>query len=73
LNENSIVLPLTFEGHEYEFTGRIKRCGYAFRIEIDIEGAPIYYERDEEGNWRAVMGYEDVLVNKKVEGNGEGD
>ena len=35
-------------------------------IEVEIEGTPVVFERDEEGNWRAVMGYEDLVAGKKV-------
>jgi len=62
-----LLLPVTYNGEEYEFSFRIQRFGYTYRIEVEIHGANVYFERDEEGNWRAILGYEDLMAGKKAD------
>lgn len=40
--------------------------GYSYKLEIDIEGTRIMFEPDEERAWRAVIPFEDINANKKI-------
>ncbi len=64
--EDDFTLPVLFEGKELALPARLRQYGYKVMIEVEIEGTPVVFERDEEGNWRAVMGYEDLVAGKKV-------
>lgn len=54
MNE-SLVLPLKHHGREIEFEVRAFRYGYTHRVEVMIEGLPVIFEPDEEGNYRALL------------------
>jgi hypothetical protein len=64
--EDEFILPVSFEGKELELPARLLRYGYTAKIEVEIEGTPVVFEPDEERNWRAVMGFEDLVAGKKV-------
>jgi len=64
--EDEFVLPVSFEGNQLELPARLLRYGYTIKIEVEIEGTAVVFEPDEEQNWRAVMGFEDLVAGKKV-------
>lgn len=61
-----LVLPVTVKGQDYEFNARVIKWGFTYRIAVNIFDLTVHFERDEENNWRAVMGYDDLLANKKI-------
>ena len=52
--EESFELPLTYKGQELLLPARLMKRGYVYRIELELNGTPVYFERDEEKNWRAI-------------------
>ena len=59
-------LPVTFNGKEMEFQGKFLDYGYSSKIELDIEGTKVMFEPDEERNWRALISFDDLQSNKKL-------
>ena len=66
--EEDFILPVTFNEKEMEFPARLRAYGYSFKIEVDINDMKVQFERDEERNWRALISYEEVQANKKLNG-----
>lgn len=66
LMDDEFMLPVTFNGKEMEFPARLLNYGYSSKLEVDINGSKVFFEPDEERNWRAVISYEDVMSNKKI-------
>ena len=64
--KDSFDLPVVFNNKELVFPGRLLNYGYSSKIEIDIDGTKVLFEPDEERNWRALISYEDVQANKKL-------
>ena len=64
--DSEFILPIEFEGNELQLPARIVQTGYVVKLEVEIEGTLVTFEPDEERNWRAVMGYEDLINGKKV-------
>jgi hypothetical protein len=60
-------LPVTFNDKELLFPGKFLDYGYSSKIEMDIEGTKVFFEHDEERNWRALISFEDVQANKKLD------
>ena len=52
--EDVFELPVDYNGEELTFASRLVRFGYSYQIEVQINGAPVCFEKDEEGNWRAL-------------------
>jgi hypothetical protein len=48
-------IPVTYRNIELLIPARLLQYGYSFRIEVDINGGKVFFERDEERNWRAVI------------------
>lgn len=59
-------LPVTFNGKDLAFQGKFLDYGYSSKIEMDIEGTKVLFEPDEERNWRALISFEDLQANKKL-------
>ncbi len=48
-------LPVKYKDQELTYPGHFRRWGYSYRIELEVDGFIIYFEPDEERNWRAMM------------------
>src|SRR5258708_7511124 len=55
MDEPSINIPVTYKGVEKEFGATVQRRGYFYVFQVDVDGTNVTYERDEEGNYRAVV------------------
>lgn len=53
--DNIFELPVTYKGEELLLPASLITYGYSYKIEIDIFGEPVYFEPDEEKNFRAVV------------------
>ena len=60
------MLQVEYAGDVLQLPARIVQFGYVVKLEVDIEGTTVTFEPDEERNWRAVMGFEDLVAGKKV-------
>ncbi len=59
-------LPVIYNNKELVFAGKFLDYGYSSKIEIEIEGTKVLFEPDEERNWRALISFEDLQANKKL-------
>lgn len=64
---DDFILPVTFNGEELEFPARLQQFGYTVKLEVEIKGTKVMFEPDEERNWRALISYEDLQANKKLD------
>ncbi len=64
--EDGFILPVSFGGKEIELPAKLFQYGYTIKIEVEIEGTKVFFEPDEERNWRAMISYEAVQANKKL-------
>lgn len=53
MNE-SFILPVIYQGTEFEFKARFERWGYTHRIAVLINEETFVFEPDEEGNYRGL-------------------
>jgi hypothetical protein len=59
-------IPVLFNNQRLNFPAQLLRYAYSYRIEVDVEGTMIYFEPDEERNWRALVGYEEIEMNSNL-------
>ena len=52
--EEGFELPVIYNGKEIFFPARLLRLGYIYKIEVDINGVLVHFEKDDERNWRAL-------------------
>jgi hypothetical protein len=57
--DNNFELPISLNGEEILLNAVFKPWGYTYRIEVQVSGSPLFFERDEENNFRAVVYGED--------------
>jgi hypothetical protein len=48
-------LPITIGGNEIILPAQLHQYGYTYQVEVEINGNSIFFERDEERNWRAIL------------------
>jgi len=60
-------LPVTYNNETVYYTTVFLQYGYSYKLQVDIAGTPVFFEPDEERNWRAMLSYEDMLANKKLD------
>ena len=48
-------IPVIYQGKELQFKARLLQLGYIHKIEIDVNGHQVFLEKDDEGNYRAVL------------------
>lgn len=65
--EDEFMLPVMYNGKEMEFPAKLLNYGYIVKLEVEIEGTPVFFERDEDRNWRAILLFEDAQANKKMD------
>jgi hypothetical protein len=60
-------LALHFKGKDMLLPVKLMNYGSSYKLEVEIEGTRVLFEPDEERNWRALISYEDVQANKKLD------
>lgn len=50
-----ISLTIQHRNTDYEVLAQIEPRGYTYRVLIEVQNAPVYFEPDEEGNFRAIV------------------
>jgi hypothetical protein len=53
--EEMVEIPVTVRGIERTFAGRIQAWRYGLRILVDIDGTEVVLERDDAGEFRAIL------------------
>lgn len=48
-------LPVTYKGKELLFNVRLATFTYGYKFYVDIDGNEVVFERDDEGNLRALV------------------
>ena len=56
--EQEVDIPVTIRGEERTFTGRVQAWQYGLRFVVDVDGADVVFERDDAGEFRAIVAEE---------------
>jgi hypothetical protein len=60
-------LPVFYKGKELLFPARLLQLGYTHRFVVDVYGQEVFFEPDEERNYRALVEPEQLEGNKKID------
>lgn len=60
-------LPVNYNGEELLFPAQLVSLGWTHRILVDVYGTAVYFERDEEREWRALISTEKLETNKNID------
>lgn len=67
----TLEIPVTYKGQERSFKTQVVRFGYVTHVLVELNGTQVTIERDEEGNYRALIDPErlsDTNVDKELVG-----
>jgi len=53
--DEPFFLPVTFKGVEHQFEVLLRRRGYVAVLEVNVNDTLVIFERDEQGEWRAIL------------------
>ena len=53
--EDPFFIPVVYRGVEMQFEASLVRRGYTYGLHVNVRDTLVVFERDEEGNWRALM------------------
>jgi hypothetical protein len=60
-------LAISHKGKDLLLPVQLLNYGRSYKLEVEIGGTKVLFEPDEERNWRAMISYEDVQANKKLD------
>ena len=60
-------IPVTYKGKELLFPASLVSFGWTHRIEVDVNGTKVSFERDENREWRALISPEDLEDHPNVD------
>ena len=53
--DEPFIIPVQYKGIEREFEAKVQAWTYGFRLFVDVDGTEVIFERDNEGNYRAIV------------------
>jgi hypothetical protein len=53
-------IPVTYKDKELLFPAQLVSFGWTHRMQVDVYGTTIFFERDEEREWRALLEPEEL-------------
>jgi len=53
--DDSFEIPVEYKGREYSFSAKLLKLGYIYRFLVDVNRTEVYFEQDDEGNYRALV------------------
>ena len=65
--DNEFELPIEYNGKEQIFQATLIVQGYTHKFKITVNDVDIFFEPDEQKNYRAVLNYGDDLPEKKID------
>jgi hypothetical protein len=58
--DEGFEIPVIYKGAQFHFPARLVQSGYTYRFEVMIKDNEIWFERDEEGRYRALVNAEQL-------------
>jgi hypothetical protein len=62
MDDAYFAIPVTYKGEERDFTSRLLMSGYTHKLEVEVDGHLIFFEPDEDQNYRAIL--DETQLNK---------
>ena len=62
-----LEVPVTYKNQELIFTAKFIQFGYSYKFEVDVNGIIVFFEPDEERNFRAIVDPSIDHMNHKID------
>ncbi len=53
--DESFEIPVLYKNKEMSFPAKLIRLGYIYKFLVDVNGTEVFFEKDDEGNYRAIV------------------
>ena len=53
--DDDLEVPVTYKNQELIFNAKFIQFGYSYKFEVDVNGVLVFFEPDEERNFRAIL------------------
>jgi hypothetical protein len=53
--EDPFIITVSYKGLDRDFEAELLQMGYIHKFHVIVEGADLFFERDEEGQYRAIL------------------
>lgn len=53
--DEPFLIAVEHKGTQREFEARLQVLGFTHRFLVDVDGTEVFFERDEEGSYRAII------------------
>lgn len=53
--EEPFLLTVSYKGHDQDYEAQLLLRGYSYQIQVSVNGTDVFYERDDEGAFRAII------------------
>jgi len=53
--EDSFIITVLYKGQDRDFEAELLQMGYIHKFHVIVEESDLYFERDEEGRYRAIL------------------
>ena len=64
--EEPFLLDVNYLGEQLDFEGQLHITGYQHKIEINVNDVAVFFEPDEERNYRALISMEQMAGHKHL-------
>ena len=65
--DDTIEIPVNYKNKELTFEAKFLKLGYSYKFEIDVNGTTVFFELDEERNFRAIVDQSIENRNNKID------
>lgn len=53
--DDYLEVPITYKSQDLIFNAKFIQFGYSYKFEVDVNGIIVFFEPDEERNFRAIL------------------
>ena len=53
--DDDLEVPVNYKNQELIFNAKFIQFGYSYKFEVDVNGVIVFFEPDEERNFRAIL------------------
>lgn len=64
---DDLEIPVNYKNRELIFIAQFIQFGYSYKFEVDVNGTAVFFEPDEERNFRAIIDPSIDNVNRKID------
>ncbi|MDB5233006.1 MAG: hypothetical protein JWN76_3811 [Chitinophagaceae bacterium] len=63
----TFTIPVIYNGTEQNFEASLEVFGYTHKIRVEVNGTPLFFEPDEERNYRALIPYDQAKLQNNID------